>query len=81
MSQFKQKVGHREVRLQDWGNSKAVRLTRDILKEAGFNETEDTVLEVEIEPNRISLVPKNKLTPFQKLFAGYDGGPPEPESF
>ncbi|TAA68734.1 AbrB/MazE/SpoVT family DNA-binding domain-containing protein [Planococcus salinarum] len=80
MPQIKQKVGHREARLQNWGNSKAVRLTRDILEEAGFNETEDAVLDVEIEPNRISLVRKSKLTPFQKLFVGYNGGKPEPES-
>ena len=78
MPQIKKKVSHREVRLQNWGNSKAVRLTKDILEEAGFNETDDAVLDVEIEPNRISLVRKSKLTPFQKLFVGYNGGKPEP---
>lgn len=80
MPQIKQKVSHREAKLQNWGNSKAVRLTKDILHEAGFDETEDTMLDVEIEPNRISLVRKSKLTPFQKLFVGYDGGKPEPEA-
>ncbi|ANU11477.1 hypothetical protein BBH88_14825 [Planococcus antarcticus DSM 14505] len=79
MPQIKQKVSHREAKLQNWGNSKAVRLTRDILEEAGFNAMDDTVLDVEIEPNRISLVRKSKLTPFQKLFVGYNGGKPEPE--
>lgn len=81
MPQNKQKFSHREAKLQNWGNSKAVRLTQDVLEEAGFDETDDTLLEVEIEPNRISLVPKSKLTPFQKLFVGYDGGKPESESF
>lgn len=80
MPQIKQKVSYREAKLQNWGNSKAVRLTRDILEEAGFNATDDAVFDVEIEPNRISLVRKSKLTPFQKLFVGYNGGKPEPEA-
>lgn len=80
MPQVKQKVSHREAKLQNWGNSKAVRLTRDILEEAGFNATDDAVFDVEIEPNRISLVRKSKLTPFQKLFVGYNGEKPEPEA-
>ncbi|MFC3417886.1 hypothetical protein ACFOLA_09005 [Salinicoccus hispanicus] len=75
----KAKIGHREARIRPWGNSQGVRLTREVLKEAGFDE-KDTVLEVEVQPNRISLVPKNKLTPFQKLFVGYDGEKPETES-
>lgn len=79
MPQIKHKASHREVKLQNWGNSKAVRLTKDILEEAGFNGTDDTVLDVEIEPGRITLVRKSKLTPFQKLFVGYTGGKPEPE--
>ncbi|AQU79277.1 MULTISPECIES: hypothetical protein [Planococcus] len=80
MPQIKQKVSHREAKLQNWGNSKAVRLTRDILEEAGFNATDDAVFDVEIEPNRISLVRKSQLTPFQKLFVGYNGEKPEPEA-
>lgn len=80
MPQIKQKVNHREAKLQNWGNSKAVRLTRDILEEAGFNATDDAVFDVEIEPNRISLVRKSQLTPFQKLFVGYNGEKPETEA-
>lgn len=80
MSQTNKKVSHREVKLQNWGNSKAVRLTQEVLREAGFDETDDTLLEMEIEPDRISLVPKSKLTPFQKLFEGYEGAKPEPDS-
>lgn len=80
MPQIKHKVSRREAKLQNWGNSKAVRLTKDILEEAGFNATDDAVFDVEIEPNRISLVRKSKLTPFQKLFVGYNGEKPEPEA-
>ena len=80
MSQTNKKVNYREVKLQNWGNSKAVRLTQEVLREAGFDETDDTLLEMEIEPDRISLVPKSKLTPFQKLFEEYEGTKPEPDS-
>lgn len=80
MPQVKQSMSRKEVKLQSWGNSKAVRLTKDILEEAGFDEVDDALLDVEIEPNRISLVRKNKLTPFQKLFVGYDGAKPESEA-
>lgn len=80
MPQIKQKVSRREAKLQNWGNSKGVRLTKDILEEAGFNATDDAVFDVEIEPNRISLVRKSQLTPFQKLFIGYNGEKPEPEA-
>lgn len=79
MSQIKRKINQREVRLQNWGNSKAVLLTKDILEEAGFEKTDDVVLEVEIESQRISLVPKSKLTPFEKLFVGYEDEKPDDE--
>ncbi|WP_434122233.1 AbrB/MazE/SpoVT family DNA-binding domain-containing protein [Salinicoccus roseus] len=79
MHDIKRKVLHREARIRPWGNSQGVRLTREVLREAGFDPY-DTEIEVEVEPNRISLVPKNKLTPFQKLFEGYEGGKPETES-
>ena len=81
MAEIKQKAIHREVKLRSWGNSKAVRLTKDVLEEAGLNETDDVVLDIEVEPNRITLTRKNKLTPFQKLFDGYNGKKPEPEAF
>ena len=79
VSQTKRKVIQRETKIRQWGNSKGIRLTREVLKEAGFDE-DDTLLEVEVEPNRISLVPKSKLTPFEKLFLGYEGEKPEAES-
>ncbi|MCG7333467.1 hypothetical protein ACBR55_09880 [Salinicoccus roseus] len=79
MQKTKRKVNKREARIQPWGNSQGIRLTREVLKEAGFDE-DDTLLEVEVEHNRISLVPKSKLTPFQKLFVGYDGEKPKTEA-
>lgn len=79
MAEIKQKAIHREVKLRNWGNSKAIRLTKDVLEEAGLNQTNDIVLDVEIEQNKIILTRKDKLTPFQKLFDGYKGEKPQQE--
>ena len=37
----------REVKLSDWGNRKAIRLTKDMLKEVGLNEMDNVVFDVE----------------------------------
>lgn len=79
MAEIKQKAMHREVKLRDWGNSKAIRLTKDVLEEAGLDETNDVVLDVEAEPDKIILTRKDNLTPFQKLFEGYKGEKPQQE--
>lgn len=71
----------REVKLSDWGNRKAIRLTKDMLKEVGLNEMDNVVFDVDVMPNKITLAWRNELTPFQKLFADYDGGKPQTEVF
>lgn len=71
----------REVKLSDWGNSKAIRLTKDMLKEVGLNEMDNVVFDVDVMPNKITLTWRNELTPFQKLFADYNGEKPQPEAF
>ena len=71
----------REVKLSDWGNSKAIRLTKDMLKEAGLNEMDNIVFDVDVMPNKITLTCRNELTPFQKLFVDYNGEKPQPEAF
>lgn len=58
MAEIKQKTIYLEVKLRNWENSKAVRLTKDVLKEAGLNETDDVVFDIEVEPNRITLTRK-----------------------
>lgn len=80
MAEIKQKAIHREVKLRDWDNSKAIRLTKDVLEEAGLDETDEVILNVEIEPNKIILTRKDNLTPFQKLFDGYKGEKPQQDS-
>lgn len=71
----------RGVKLSVWGNSKAIRLTKDMLKEAGLNETGNIVFDVEVMQNKITLTWRNEVTPFQKLFADYNGEEPQPEAF
>ena len=70
---------NREVKLSDWGNSKAIRLTKDILKEVGLNEIDNVVFDVDVMPNKITLTWRNELTPFQQLFVAYDDGKPQKE--
>lgn len=62
MLQTKHKTSHREAKLQSWGNSKAIRLAKDILEEAGFNTKDDILLDVEVEPNQITFVRKVSYT-------------------
>lgn len=80
MAGIKQKTIHREFKLRNWGNSKAIRLTKDVLEEAGLDGMNEVVLDVEIEPNKITLNRKDNLTPFQKLFDGYKGEKPQHNS-
>lgn len=80
MAEIKQKTIHREVKLRNWGNSKAILLTKDVLEEARLDGTDEVVLDVEIEPNKITLTRKDNLTPFQKLFDGYKGEKPQRDS-
>ena len=70
---------NREVKLSDWGNSKAIRLTKDMLKEVGLNEIDNVVFDVDVMPNKITLTWRNELTPFQQLFVAYDDGKPQKE--
>ena len=79
MAEIKQSTEHREVTLKNWGNSKAIRLTKDILDEAGLIDDYDLTLEVQVEPNKIILTRKKNLTPFQKLFESYNGDKPAAE--
>lgn len=80
MLKDKRKTRSHEVKVQKWGNSNGIRLTKEVLEAAGFDPAENVVLDIEVEKNRISLVGKSQLTPFQKLFAGYTGGKPEAEA-
>ena len=79
MGKMNHKTMHREVKLSDWGNIKAIRLTNDVLEEAGLNDLNDVVFNVEVESNKIILTLKDNLTPFQKLFEGYKGDKPQKE--
>lgn len=67
----------REVKLYNCGNSKVIRLTKDMLKEVGLNEMDNVVFDIDLMPNKITLTWRNELTPFQQLFANYGGGKPQ----
>lgn len=67
----------REVKLYNCGNSKVIQLTKYLLEEARLNEADNVVFKVEVEPNKITLIRKSELTPFQQLFANYGDGKPE----
>lgn len=67
----------REVKLYNCGNSKVIQLTKDLLEEAGLNEMDNVVFDVDVMPNKITLTWRNDLTPFQKLFADYNGEKPQ----
>lgn len=71
----------RDVKLFDLGTSKAIRLTKDMLKEVELNEMDNVVFDVDVMPNKIILAWRNELMPFQKFFADYNGEKPQPEAF
>lgn len=71
----------REVKLCKCGNSKVIQLTKDVLEEAGLNEGDNVVFELEIEPNKIILTRESELTSFQQLFAAYNGRKSQKEAF
>lgn len=71
----------REVKLCKCGDSKVIQLTKDVLEEAGLNEGGNVVFKLEVEPNKITLTRKNELTPFQQLFADYNGRKSREEAF
>ena len=79
MDEINQSTKYREVTLEKWGNNMAIILTKDILEDAGFTDAKDMSLEIRVEENKITLTRKNKLTPFQRIFEGYDGDRPDAE--
>ena len=64
------------ISLSKWGNSQAVRLPRDILKEAGISLNDN--FEVIIEDRQITLKATDKLPTLEELLKDWDGTPPEP---
>ena len=64
------------VSLSKWGNSQAVRLSQNILKQAKIS-TDDN-FEVIIEDRKIILKATDELPTLKELLEDWDGTPPEP---
>lgn len=61
-----------KVKLQKWGNSQGIRIPKDVLKKLDLENAEDLEFELTIQDNTISLTPIVELTPYERLFVGYD---------
>lgn len=61
----------RTVKIQAWGNSQGVRLTRDMLRDIGIDHPKDCELDVEVVGNELRLSPA--LTPYERLFKDAHG--------
>lgn len=57
--------------LQKWGNSQALRLTKDILNAAGFSENE--AVEIFADKTGIRIQKARKLETIDDLFKDYNG--------
>lgn len=65
-----------QVKLQKWGNSQGIRLSKEVLEEVGIANAQNVSFELEISDGQIALKPKVELTPFEQLFVGYDRNQP-----
>ena len=65
-----------QIKLQKWGNSQGVRISKEVLEEIGVSESRDVSFDVEISNGRIALTPHVELTPLEQLFEGYDTSQP-----
>jgi len=57
--------------IQKWGNSKAVRLPKAILKKAGLDENDS--VELMVRDGNIIITPSNKHLTLRERLADYDG--------
>jgi len=60
-----------QTRVQKWGNSKAVRLPKAIVEEAGFKE--DDQVELFVRDGNIVIAPSKKHLKLEDRVAEYDG--------
>ena len=59
------------VTLQKWGNSQAIRLTKEILKAAKFNDNE--VVEIFADDSGVKIQKAQKIETLVDLFKNYKG--------
>lgn len=68
----------RTVKIQAWGNSQGVRLTRAMLRDIGIDHPKDCELDVKVVGNELRLSPP--LTPYERLFKDAHGVTQKPMS-
>lgn len=55
------------VRIKQWGNSKAIRIPKNVLSELNLDTDAELVISVDKENKAIILTVDDGLTPYQKL--------------
>lgn len=66
-----------EIKLQKWGNSQGIRISKEILEGIGFGDSSNIIFDMEIQEGKILLIPKIELTPYERLFVNYDLSKPK----
>lgn len=65
------------VKLQKWGNSHGIRLSKEVLEKLGLLDMLDNInFELILEDNEIRLKPIVELSPYARLFENYDFNKP-----
>ena len=65
------------LKLRKWGNSNAIRLPKEILKQVGITPNDDEV-SVNVTNDSIIIKPKKEEKLLDKLFKDYDSDQPYP---
>lgn len=65
-----------KIKLQKWGNSQGIRLSKDLLEQIGVADLKEVSFDVEVNGSEIALKPVVKLSPFEQLFVDYDENQP-----
>lgn len=65
------------LKLRKWGNSNAIRLPKEMLKQVGITPNDDEV-SVDVTNDAIIIKPKKEEKMLDKLFEDYDSNQPYP---
>lgn len=60
------------VKVQKWGNSQGIRISKEILAELNLLHLDEINFELSVKDGRIELHPVNNLSFLEQLFIGYD---------
>lgn len=60
------------VKVQKWGNSQGIRISKEILAELNLTHLDEINFELSVKDGRIELHPVENLSFLEQLFVGYD---------